>query len=65
MKNVASESYRVLKKGKFCYTKGDISKKASSRALKQKIFETVGFKTKEIITKSNTTANNRFGKPTV
>ncbi|SRR5690554_777946 len=55
MKNVASESYRVLKKGKFCaILMGDTRQKGHIVPMGfevMKIFETVGFKTKEIIIK--------------
>lgn len=52
---VAEESYRVLKKGKFCaILMGDTRKKGMVQPLAfevMRIFELVGFKTKEIIIK--------------
>lgn len=55
MIKVASESYRVLKKGKFCaILMGDTRKKGHIIPMSfdvMKIFESVGFKTKEIIIK--------------
>ena len=55
MKSVASESYRVLKKDKFCaILMGDTRKKGHVVPLSfdvMKIFEEVGFKLKEIIIK--------------
>ncbi|MGN0760419.1 MAG: TRM11 family SAM-dependent methyltransferase [Christensenellales bacterium] len=52
---VAEESYRVLKKGKFCaILMGDIRKRGMVQPLAfetMRIFEMVGFKTKEIIIK--------------
>lgn len=55
MKSVASESYRVLKKGKFCaILMGDTRKKGCVQPLGfsvMKIFEAVGFELKEIIIK--------------
>ena len=55
MKKVASESYRVLKKDKFCaILMGDTRQKGHIIPMSfevMKIFESVGFKTKEIIIK--------------
>ena len=55
MEKVASESYRVLKKDKFCAVlMGDTRKKGHIIPMSfevMKIFEKVGFKTKEIIIK--------------
>lgn len=55
MIKVASESYRVLKKGKFCaILMGDTRKKGHIVPMSfdvMKIFESVGFKAKEIIIK--------------
>ncbi|MCD7883190.1 MAG: methyltransferase domain-containing protein [Lachnospiraceae bacterium] len=55
MKSVASESYRVLKKGKFCAVlMGDTRQKGHIIPMSfdvMKLFETAGFKTKEIIIK--------------
>ena len=55
MKSVAQESYRVLKKGKFCaILMGDTRKKGHVIPMSfdtMKIFENAGFKTKEIIIK--------------
>ena len=55
MYNVAKESFRVLKKGKFCaILMGDIRKKGMVQPLAfetMRIFELAGFKTKEIIIK--------------
>ncbi len=55
MKSVASESYRVLKKDKFCaILMGDTRKKGHVIPMSfevMKIFEAAGFKTKEIIIK--------------
>ena len=55
MKKVASECYRVLKKGKFCaILMGDTRKKGNIVPMSfevMKIFENVGFITKEIIMK--------------
>lgn len=55
MKSVASESYRVLKKGKFCaILMGDTRQKGHVIPMSfevMKIFEEAGFKTKEIIIK--------------
>ena len=55
MQDVASESYRVLKKGCFCaILMGDTRKKGHVVPMSfevMKIFEDVGFKTKEIIIK--------------
>lgn len=52
---VATESYRVLKKEKFCaILMGDIRKKGMVQPLAfetMRIFELAGFKTKEIIIK--------------
>lgn len=52
---VAEECYRVLKKGKFCAVlMGDTRKKGMVQPLAfetMRVFETVGFKTKEIIIK--------------
>lgn len=55
MKKVATESYRVLKKDKFCaILMGDTRKRGNIIPMSldvMKIFETTGFKTKEIIIK--------------
>ena len=55
MEKVAKESYRVLKKGKFCaILMGDTRQKGHVIPMSfevMKIFEAVGFKTKEIIIK--------------
>lgn len=55
MKKVASESYRVLKKNKFCaILMGDTRIKGHVQPMSfevMKIFENVGFKLKEIIIK--------------
>mgnify|MGYP001021603562 FL=1 len=55
MEKVALESYRVLKKDKFCaILMGDTRQKGHIVPMSfevMKIFETVGFKTKEIIIK--------------
>ena len=55
MSKVAEESYRVLKKGKFCAVlMGDTRKKGMVQPLAfetMRIFELAGFKTKEIIIK--------------
>ena len=55
MEKVASESYRVLKKDKFCaILMGDTRQKGHIIPMSfevMKIFEKVGFKTKEIIIK--------------
>lgn len=55
MKKVASESFRVLKKGKFCaILMGDTRQKGCMIPLSfdvMRIFESAGFKTKEIIIK--------------
>jgi hypothetical protein len=55
MKGVANESYRVLKKGKFCTVlMGDTRKKGHIIPMGfqvMRIFESAGFKTKEIIIK--------------
>ena len=55
MKSVATESYRVLKKDKFCaILMGDTRRKGHIVPMSfdiMKIFEAVGFKTKEIIIK--------------
>lgn len=55
MGKVATESYRVLKKGKFCVVlMGDTRKKGMVQPLAfetMRIFEMAGFKTKEIIIK--------------
>ena len=55
MEKVASESYRVLKKDKFCaILMGDTRQKGHIVPMSfevMKIFEKVGFKTKEIIIK--------------
>ena len=55
MVKVAQESYRVLKKGKFCaILMGDTRQKGHVKPMSfevMKIFEAVGFKTKEIIIK--------------
>ena len=55
MEQVAKESYRVLKKGKFCaILMGDTRQKGHVIPMSfevMKIFEAVGFKTKEIIIK--------------
>ena len=55
MEKVASESYRVLKKDKFCAVlMGDTRQKGHIIPMSfevMKIFEKVGFKTKEIIIK--------------
>ncbi|MBQ8417177.1 MAG: methyltransferase domain-containing protein [Phascolarctobacterium sp.] len=55
MEKVAEESYRVLKKGKFCaILMGDTRQKGHVIPMSfevMKIFESVGFKTKEIIIK--------------
>ena len=55
MKTVAAESYRVLKKGKFCaILMGDTRKNGLVQPLAfevMRIFELMGFKTKEIIIK--------------
>ena len=55
MQKVAEESYRVLKKGKFCaILMGDTRQKGHVIPMSfevMKIFEAVGFKTKEIIIK--------------
>lgn len=55
MKKVAEESYRVLKKNKFCAVlMGDTRQKGHIIPMSfevMKIFESVGFKTKEIIIK--------------
>jgi DNA modification methylase len=55
MESVAAESYRVLKKGKFCAVlMGDTRKKGHVVPMSfevMKIFEAAGFKTKEIIIK--------------
>ena len=55
MEKVALESYRVLKKDKFCaILMGDTRQKGHIIPMSfevMKIFETVGFKTKEIIIK--------------
>jgi DNA modification methylase len=55
MKNVAGESYRVLKKGKFCAVlMGDTRRKGCVIPMSfevMRIFETAGFETKEIIIK--------------
>lgn len=55
MKSVVSESYRVLKKGKFCAVlMGDTRQKGHVIPMSfevMKIFEAAGFKTKEIIIK--------------
>lgn len=55
MESVASESFRVLKKGKFCAVlMGDTRQKGHIIPMSfevMKIFESVGFKTKEIIIK--------------
>jgi len=55
MEKVASESYRVLKKDKFCgVLMGDTRQKGHIIPMSfevMKIFEKVGFKTKEIIIK--------------
>ena len=53
MEKVAAESYRVLKKGKFCaILMGDMRKKGMVQPLgfeTMRVFESAGFKTKEII----------------
>ena len=55
MEKVAAESYRVLKKGKFCaILMGDMRKKGMVQPLgfeTMRVFESAGFKTKEIIIK--------------
>lgn len=55
IEQVAKESYRVLKKGKYCaYVVGDIRQKGSVRTLgfdTMKVFEKACFKLKEIIIK--------------
>jgi len=55
MKTVAAESYRVLKRGKFCaILMGDTRQKGHIIPMSfevMKLFESVGFKTKEIIIK--------------
>jgi DNA modification methylase len=55
MERVAAESYRVLKKGKFCaILMGDTRQKGHIIPMSfevMKIFESAGFKTKEIIIK--------------
>ena len=55
MKKVANESFRVLKKGKFCaILMGDARKKGHMIPLSfdiMKIYEDVGFKLKELIVK--------------
>lgn len=55
MKSVAAESYRVLKKGKFCAVlMGDTRQKGHIIPMSfevMKIFESAGFRTKEIIIK--------------
>ena len=55
MKKVASESYRVLKKGKFCaILMGDTRQKGHMIPMSfevMKIFQDVGFKLKELIIK--------------
>jgi len=55
MESVAAESYRVLKKGKFCAVlMGDTRQKGHIIPMSfevMKIFEAAGFKTKEIIIK--------------
>ena len=55
MGKVAQESYRVLKKGKYCaILMGDTRKKGMVQALAfevMRLFELIGFKTKEIVIK--------------
>lgn len=55
MKSVATESFRVLKKGKFCAVlMGDTRKKGHIIPMSfdvMKVFEEAGFKTKEVIVK--------------
>jgi DNA modification methylase len=62
MKKVASESYRVLKQGKFCaILMGDTRRKGHIIPMSfevMKIFEAVGFKIKEIIIKQQHNCNS-------
>lgn len=55
MEQVATEAYRVLKKGKYCaFVIGDIRQKGSVRPLgfdTMRVFEDAGFKLKEIVIK--------------
>jgi DNA modification methylase len=69
MEAVATESFRVLKKDKFCaILMGDTRKKGCVIPMSfevMKIFEHAGFTTKEIIIKNSTTAKPQAtGKPT-
>lgn len=69
IEKVASECFRVLKKGKFCaIVMGDTRKNGMVQPLGFEVmqrFVNVGFKQKEIIIKEHTTAKPQaFGKPT-